>query len=210
MVGAFLEPSSGRRTTPIHSIPSSVAQALGEELDKLLLYNTRRYPIPKDHTEVLNNRKKAIEGIIEIDEVVLTKDHLMESENSSLFGEYSMQPWKNFKVVKNPNPGAKKYILDDANKAKTPSWWNDYNSVKHNRTGIYQKHSTNYAKANLRNLFYAFSALFILDVKLMEKHRLSKEIIPVELESKLFTDQLSFYTYLLCVDQKWQESEDEE
>lgn len=134
----------------------------------------------------------------------------IEGKNCSLFGEQTLQPWKKFKVVKNPNPGAKKYILDDVNKAKTPSWWTDYNSVKHNRTGIYQKHSTNYAKANLRNLFYAFSALFILDVKLMEKHRMSKETIPVEFESKLFTDQLSFYTYLLCVDQKWQESEDEE
>jgi len=42
VVGASREPSSGRRVVPIHSIPSSVAQALGEELYKLLLYNTRR------------------------------------------------------------------------------------------------------------------------------------------------------------------------
>ena len=30
MVGAFLEPSCGRRTKPIHSIPYSVAHVLGE------------------------------------------------------------------------------------------------------------------------------------------------------------------------------------
>ena len=44
MVGAFLKPSCDRVVPPIHSIPSSVAQALGEELYKLLLYNTRVAP----------------------------------------------------------------------------------------------------------------------------------------------------------------------
>ena len=47
MVGAFQEPSCGRRMKPIHSIPYSVAYALGEGHPKLLLYNTRRMNMSK-------------------------------------------------------------------------------------------------------------------------------------------------------------------
>ncbi len=133
---------------------------------------------------------------------IYNDDSSIERKKCNLFGEHELQPWKNFRVKKNTNLKAKKYILDEAGstKGKTPEWWNDYNSVKHNRTGRYQKYSTNYAKANLRNLFYAFSALFILEVKLMEITRTDiNDIIPTELESKLFTDQQSFYTVLLRI-----------
>ena len=119
----------------------------------------------------------------------------------NLFGEHIIQPWKNFRVLMNTNPGAKKYILDKINtpNANTPSWWNDYNSVKHNRTGHYQNHATNYAKANLQNLFYAFAALFILERKLMEEMQTGKETVSTSLKSKLFVDELPFYTVLLSV-----------
>ena len=113
-----------------------------------------------------------------------------------------MQPWKNYRVVINPKEKSKKFILDDSisPKAKTPTWWVDYNSVKHNRTGHYQKKSTNYAKANLRNLFYAFAALFILEQTLIEKTIVDRnETLSTDLESKLFADQLSFYTNVLTV-----------
>ena len=133
---------------------------------------------------------------------IYNDDSMIESKNCCLFGEYNLQPWKDFKVVRNTNPNAKKYILDETcnPKGKTPAWWNDYNSVKHNRTGYYQKHSTNYAKANLRNLFYAFSALFMMEVRLMEKTRTGRDdTVSTGFESKLFTDQLSFYTVLLSI-----------
>ena len=133
---------------------------------------------------------------------IFTNDPSLESKKCSLFGEHELQPWKNFRTIRNPNPDAKKYILDENNipKAKTPGWWNDYNSVKHNRTGHYQKFATNYAKANLRNLFYTFAALFILEVKLMEETKTgADDTVPVGLESKLFTDKPSFYTFLLNI-----------
>lgn len=38
---------------------------------------------------------------------------------------------------------------------KVPQWWKDHNGVKHNRY-------LNYAKANLKNVFYAFAALACL------------------------------------------------
>lgn len=108
---------------------------------------------------------------------IMAVDSAIESKTRSLFGENDIQPWKNFRVIINSNPKAKRYILDEtrAPKAKTPFWWTDYNSVKHNRTGQFHKNSTNYAKANLRNLFYAFAALFILEEKLMEMNINSKE-----------------------------------
>lgn len=133
---------------------------------------------------------------------VLGNDPSVESKSCNLFGERSIQPWKDFKVIRNPNEGAKKFILDEMNtpKGKTPFWWNDYNSVKHNRTGRFQKHSSNYAKANLRNLFYAFAALFILEASLMEKIQTSREDrVSTSLESKLFADVLPFYTVMLSV-----------
>ena len=129
-------------------------------------------------------------------------DSLLELKKCSLFGEYDIQPWKNFGVTINTKPNAKKYILDEKRtpKAKTPSWWTDYNSVKHNRTGHYQKNLTNYAKANLRNLFYAFAALFILEEKLMNKiKKNSNDRVPTDLESKLFSNDVSLYTTVLRI-----------
>lgn len=133
---------------------------------------------------------------------VLSSDPLIESAKCNMFGERIIEPWKKFRIIRNPKPKAKKFILDDTNtpKAKTPFWWNDYNSVKHDRTGHYQKNATNYAKANLRNLFYAFAALFTLETKLMEKMFTDKDdTVSSEMESKLFTNEVSFYTTLLSI-----------
>ena len=117
-----------------------------------------------------------------------------------LFGEHVLQPWQKYKVVRNPNEGAKKFILDE--KAKTPSWWSDYNSVKHNRTGRFERHSINYAKANLRNLFYAFAALYSMEVKLMETTKKNQDDeVSTGMESQLFPEELPFYTCLLSVAQ---------
>ena len=119
-------------------------------------------------------------------------------ERSIFFGERELQPWKNFIVIRNANEGVKKYVLGD--KAKTPSWWNDYNSVKHNRTGRFEKHSLNYSKANLRNLVYAFAALFSLEIKLLETMRKDEnDMVSTSMESRVFTEEVSFYTYLLRV-----------
>lgn len=49
----------------------------------------------------------------------------------------SFTPWKNWKS------------------GKSPDWWQDYNSVKHNR-------NINYEKANLSNVLNSIAALFIL------------------------------------------------
>ncbi len=151
---------------------------------------------------VLNESFKASKntGINEWWYYISNADSTLRDRTCLLFSEYKVQPWKGFIVIKNPSDGAKKYILDVSfrPKPKTPVWWNDYNSVKHNRTGQYEKHSTNYAKANLKNLFYAIAGLYTLEVKLMEMvNRQREDTIPAEMESRLFKEELPFYTYLL-------------
>lgn len=126
----------------------------------------------------------------------------LEGRKCNLLDKHLIQPWKNYRVIINPNAGAKKYILDtnDSPKANTPQWWTSYNSVKHNRTGRFQKNSLNYAKANLKNLFWAFSGLYSLEVALLGVLSNSgNKCMPNGLESKLFYETLLFYTYSLSI-----------
>ena len=80
MVGAFLKPSRGRRNKPIHSIPNSVAQALGEELYKLLLYNTRRKVRHRcKHAEAFYSLCSNWQGIVT---VLLNLSSFVQSRNT--------------------------------------------------------------------------------------------------------------------------------
>ena len=51
----------------------------------------------------------------------------------------------------------------------TPTWWSDYNKVKHSRTSFSgeSNEESNYCKANLGNLCSAFAALYILETAYM-------------------------------------------
>ena len=134
--------------------------------------------------------------------MTILQSSTIEARKCNLLNKHVLQPWKNFRVVINPNQGAKKYILDTNTtpKGKTPSWWNDYNSVKHDRTGRYQKNSSNYAKANLKNLFWAYAGLYSLEVALLGALNTNgNESLSNELESSLFDENLGFYTYNLSV-----------
>ncbi|HAM14815.1 MAG TPA: hypothetical protein DCP91_02920 [Eggerthellaceae bacterium] len=133
---------------------------------------------------------------------ITQEDPTLKERVCNLLGKHDLKPWFGYSVMRNDRIGAKKYILDERckPKSKTPSWWNDYNSVKHNRTGRFEKRSTNYAKANLRNLFLAFSGLYSLEVKLMETAYMHGETMTsTDLESRLFLEDLPFYTHLLRV-----------
>ena len=86
-----------------------------------------------------------------------------------LVDEIELQPWQKFRVEK---------ALDKAGRTiyrlvqgfHVPSWWSDYNKVKHNRilsVGS-ELNSTNYPKANFENLCSAFAALYILEKSFMD------------------------------------------
>ncbi|STP39290.1 Uncharacterised protein [Enterococcus durans] len=62
---------------------------------------------------------------------------------------------------------------------KTPTWWREYNDVKHGRT-------LNYKKANLENVLYALASLYLLEEYLHKKVRKQNEEDFIRPESKLF------------------------
>ena len=73
MVGAFQEPSCGRRMKPIHSIPYSVAYALGEGHQKLLLYNTRRMMGVRDNLKAAHSPLLSDNGKFDADDLDIVK-----------------------------------------------------------------------------------------------------------------------------------------
>ena len=65
------------------------------------------------------------------------------------------------------------------------SWWQDYNKVKHFRANNPENNIPNYQLANLKNVMYALSALYILCISFY--NRLEGEDEPL-VGSKLFCD----------------------
>jgi len=104
-------------------------------------------------------------------------------------------PWSKYRIEKyRDKKNRLGYRLED--KAETPSWWNDYNLVKHNRTSIVQNDSsiTNYSKANLGNLCSAFAALYILEKAFMDTVGTEDDLSSFIDFSKLFIKRRR-YTY---------------
>lgn len=64
---------------------------------------------------------------------------------------------------------------------KSPDWWRDYNTVKHNRAD-----ANNLKKGNLKNVFYALMALFDLNRNLCKEVSGSTALNEPEIKSSLF------------------------
>lgn len=88
------------------------------------------------------------------------------SDNTEWFMDlFEISPWRNFVSEKRINRrGYSYYTTNDS----IPSWWSEYNKVKHNRT-LTIKNSTSiyYTKANLKNVCYALAALYTLEIAYM-------------------------------------------
>lgn len=113
----------------------------------------------------------------------ITKAHI------SFANGYLVKPWENFGYTKCINKkGATRYnLLPDC---KTPSWWSDYNKMKHQRTSRNTDGEINFVKANLKNMVLSLAALFSLEMLYMEI--ISPETGPdYNLESQLFDFVLS-------------------
>lgn len=86
-----------------------------------------------------------------------------------LVDEIEIQPWSKFRVEKalNKNGGTYYRVVPGF---QVPGWWSDYNKVKHNRMLSVgnESNSTNYPKANFKNLYSAFAALYVLEKALMD------------------------------------------
>lgn len=70
---------------------------------------------------------------------------------------WSKWKYEDFKDKKNQT----RYRLKKG--CETPFWWTAYNAVKHERMSYDENNKKNYLRANLKNLIYAMSALFVLE-----------------------------------------------
>lgn len=133
--------------------------------------------------------------------VVSRKPSIVEAK-CTFRGRNTICPWENFYVIENPdksNKNRKSCVLDTNRKAATPLWWNAYNGAKHNRSGDNGK---NYRKASLQNVLSALAALYVLETNMLTDtfDKRKDKTLGIGMESHVFDDQQSFYTYLLAVD----------
>lgn len=78
----------------------------------------------------------------------------------------NLKPWESFRTETYYD--TKKALRYRVSKGyKTPTWWSDYNNVKHNRI-VSTSETNNFRKANLGNLSSAFAALYTLEHSYMD------------------------------------------
>ena len=91
------------------------------------------------------------------------KNYALIENEVKLLDMICIKPWASFKVEKyfDKRNNIRYRCLE---KYKTPTWWSDYNKVKHQRISLSKddKLKINYIKANLKNTAYSLSALYIL------------------------------------------------
>lgn len=120
-----------------------------------------------------DNNKKVFSGIINKIDIILTQyPHLRNWKVLTVFP---------FEII-NFVPFAKF-------EANVSTWWTDYNAVKHGRTEKDENDRYNYQRANLKNVLFAMSALYILIKKMDEE--LSQEGTPnFNVTSELFDNKI--------------------
>ena len=75
---------------------------------------------------------------------------------------YVVRPWEKFgyKQYSDKNGNIRYRLRSDC---KSPSWWSDYNKLKHERTSRNSDGQINFEKANLKNMVLSLAALFSLE-----------------------------------------------
>lgn len=129
-------------------------------------------------------------------------DWWKEIQNIEIDGKKICEQEVNFKGIGPITPW--KDLKIDNNKLTAPCWWNNYNAIKHNRTGI-ENGEMNYEKANFGNLCMAIAGLFVLENSYLKKY-VCKEDFEHIAKSKLFQKETrpSFYIEdtALVIDEK--------
>ena len=121
------------------------------------------------------------------------------SANVLFNGKIRMAPWAKFGYEQYLNKRNATCYRKVPGK-KMPTWWKDYNSVKHARTTIAEDGLVNYQLANFGNLVQAFAALYILEVFYASVLEAKANTYEVTLNSKLFS---------MCFDNEETEAETE-
>ncbi len=93
-----------------------------------------------------------------IDYCEIISDKLLDfSENDVFFvlNNINIKPWSGWQYAN--------YVDEKKKNIASPSWWKDYNGVKHNRIGMVDG-MYYYKKANQNNVIYALAALFQVEM----------------------------------------------
>lgn len=89
-----------------------------------------------------------------------------ENERPPNIGEYQKAIMKDYRSIANQkvriNNGVELIPWESWREGSSPKWWRDYNSVKHNRLCELDS-NTILKKANLKNVLYALTGLYILN-----------------------------------------------
>lgn len=103
------------------------------------------------------------------DEIEMDKQYSFENYECKFLNEIIFYPWKNFEIEKYKDKKNAIRFRPTKN-SNTPTWWSDYNKVKHNRITLIDNRTknVNFDKANLGNVCSSLSALFILEKGFMD------------------------------------------
>lgn len=109
-------------------------------------------------------RRKKTENIREYGSIILInrifiKHQVIKILNSN---DIELKPW----VEWNTNPDGSNKANDPLN--ISPTWWKDYQKVKHNRVNA-DNNESNIKFANQRNVLYSLAALFIIEMSLYKE-----------------------------------------
>ena len=161
-----------------------VGKAMAQVLDSSFKAEDKKNNILKWWYLIQNNYKVTEGPYTYINKTAEPIRVRMDSFRCNLLGNYEVIPWNCFVSEMRKDKKGKTYYAV-ANKCKVPFWWSSYNAVKHNRISIGDD-TENYDKANLKNLSYAFGALYILERAFMDSIGLYDDLQSFMNFSKLF------------------------
>ena len=99
----------------------------------------------------------------EVDEAISQ----IQSKSVVFNNDYIVTPWHNWYHISSiDSKGKSRKKLKD--NCKNPEWWILYNKVKHQRTSIYKNNRLYFSCANLKNVVFSLSALFILEMSYID------------------------------------------
>lgn len=97
------------------------------------------------------------------------------------------QPWKDYRLEISADKKCYSRVKLSTG-SSTPKWWINYNNVKHHRTEINDLGLINFQNANLKNVCESFSALYILELLVLNLSvSCKKKYESIFDDSKLFT-----------------------
>ena len=138
-------------------------------------YKDKKSNSIKDWWDIIKNHYYLVDGrFTPMNNTNSTKAFKIEEYKCYLLDNIELQPWKDIKC--------------ENNIFYTPSWWKDYNKLKHRRITLSggALDDVNYKKANLINTSNAFAGLYVLEKAFMDLVGTQNDLESFASHSKLF------------------------